>query len=295
MSAVPQNHLPSELVHAILIQMRDDDENHLPIKRGLASCSQICRYWAAAIRPELFRDLTLRSGDDVSLLIAFLDADSLQPALSGCIHSLDVVEDQASTGPPWSHQMVRLHRHLPRARIPGWVVKDAPAASDGQDPQAPKSMSPLPFSTLPRALPRSTLFQITSLKLSGLSLRSLRGLASLVRNQILCEQLELDNVTFREETPDEIQLRRVASRSVLYMIEILHVRLDRDAILYWMKASRILFACRDHERLDTAILELVANYLHLLVSHSGRQNQNHSMLLWKKTDNSGMYDHPLSG
>ena len=204
MSTVPQSHLPPELVHAILIRMRDENENYLLIKRGLASCSQTCRYWAASIRPLLFGSLTLRSREDVAQLVASLDADYLQPALSDCIHSIDVVEDQASAKSPCSHQLIRLHRRLPRADFLGWTVKGAPAASDGQDLRALKTRSLLPFSTIPRTLPPSTLHQFHRLTLTGLSLRSLQDLASLVGNQILCEQLILDNVTFTEEAREEM-------------------------------------------------------------------------------------------
>ena len=273
MSTVLQSHLPPELVHAVLMRMNDWDKNG-QIKCGLASCSQTCRYWAASIRPLLFQSITLCSGEDVSQLVAFLNADSLQPALRGCIRHLRVVEDQASAKSPWSHQLLmRLHRRLTHADIVGWTVKGAPAASDGQDPQALNSRPLLPFSTIPRTLPPS-LHRVTYLTLSGLSLRSLRDLARFVGNQITCEMLELDNVTFREETPDEIQLRRVpASRSLLEFITISHDLLDRDAILSWMKTPCILFASQGHERLDNSTLELVDNYLHLIVSHSDRQDQ----------------------
>ena len=67
---VLQIHLPSELVHATLMQMKDQDEVYEPIKHGLASCSLTCRHWAVFIRLLLFERLTLRSGVDVSLLIA---------------------------------------------------------------------------------------------------------------------------------------------------------------------------------------------------------------------------------
>ena len=274
MSSVPQTYLPPELVHAVLIRMEDRDGDYQIIKRGLASCSLICHYWAASIRPLLFRQLTLRSGEDVSLLVAFLDADSFQPALSGCVEYFNVTEDRASAGPPWSHHLMKLRNRLPRAGFLNWKVKGVPAAPADQYPLKRPSPSSLPFSALPRTLPPSISHRVSTLTLSGLSLRSLRDLASLVGNQILCGELILDNVTFREETPDEIQLRRVpASRSILYSIRISHDLPDRDAILYWMKTSHTLFASQGHEQLDGSTLAFVENYLHLLVAHSGRQGQ----------------------
>ena len=84
MSSVRQIYLPSELVHAVLIRTEDFGRNGL-IKRGLASCSLTCKHWAVLIRPMLFMHLTLSSAEDVSRLVAFLNADVLEPALSYCI------------------------------------------------------------------------------------------------------------------------------------------------------------------------------------------------------------------
>ena len=295
MSTVPQIRLPPELVHAILIQMRDRDEHRYPIKRGLASCSLTCRYWAPSIRPLLFEMLTLRSGEDVSQLVAFLDADSLQPALNSCIHYLCMVEDQALAESSWSHQLIRLTRRLPEACILHWAVKGSSAASDSQHLLVRNRMSPLPFAALPRTLPPSILGRVFRLTLSGLSLRSLRDLARFLGNQMSCYGIELENVTFAEESVEEVQLHRApAFRSVLDSIRVSHGLLGRDAILYWMKTSRTLFSSQGHERLDNNILELVESYLHLLISRTGRQDQIQHFLLWKAQRESGMYFHPLS-
>ena len=284
MSAVPQIYLPPELVHAVLMRMEDWGKNG-QIKRGLASCSLACRYWATLIRPLLFEEITLRSGEDVSQLVASLDADFLQPALSNCIEYINVVEDQTLAVPLWSHQLMRLAPRIPLASIWQWNVEDAPAASNDQSPQKPASR--LPFSALPKTLPPSALPRVHFLTLSGLALRSLRELARFVGNQI-CEELVLDSVTFAEESADEIQLRRVpASWSKLVSIHISHGLLDRDAILYWIKTCHIPFASQGHERLDSDTLELAVNYLYLLISHPGRQDQIlHLRFLKETTKNS---------
>ena len=181
MSSVQQIYLPPELVHAALIRLEDFGKNGLN-ERGLASCSLTCLHWAVLIRPLLFRHITLRSGEDVSQLVAFLNTDILRPALSYCIRGLILIEDQTSVGPPWGHQLMRLAGRLPRYAVRNWTAKGAPAVSDGQPSLARRS--PLPFSALPRTLPR-TLFRCTvhllaCLTLSGLSLRSVQDLANFV-------------------------------------------------------------------------------------------------------------------
>ena len=293
MSTVPQIYLPAELIHAVLIRVEepDDKDETQVLKRGLASCSLTCRHWATSIRPLLFEELTLRSGEDISQLVAFLDADSLQPALSSCIRFINVAEGQASAGPPWSHQLMRIVQRTPFASICQWTVEGAPAVADNQHLPV---RSPLPFAALPRTLPPSILRYIQLLTLSGLSLRSLRDLANFVGNHI-CKELVLDSVTFAEETADDIQLRRVPTpRSALMSIRVTHGLLDRDTILYWMKSCHILFASRDHERLDNSILELATDYLHLLLSHSGHQDQTRHLHLSKQIEDNGMCFHPLS-
>ena len=82
---------------------------------------------------------------------------------------------------------------------------------------------------------------------------------------------------------------------MLWLISVSHGLLDRDAILYWMKTSHILFTNRGNERVDNATLELAESYLHLLVSHSGRQDQIQRLQLWKeKAKDVGKYFHLLS-
>ena len=296
MSAVPQNHLPPELVHAIVIRMKDEDKNYMPIKGGLASCSLTCRYWAGLVRPLLFEELTLRSGEDVSLLVAFLDADALQPTLSGCIRYVHVVENQASAGSPWSHQLIGLARWLPHLEWYSWTAKGAAAASDGQ--RIPQRRSPLPFAALPRTLPRSILplrVSFAALFLSGLSLRSVRDLANFMVHQMPCSSLVLHNVTFAEETVAGTQLRRSStSRSTLNFIRVEHGLENRDTVKRWVKISNILFATRGHERLDDVTLALVGGYLHLLLLHSGRRDRIQQLDVVRLSMQDGRYFYPLS-
>lgn len=168
MTTFTQIYIPSELVHAVLERMWDCDDNGR-IKRGLASCSLTCRYWAAIIRPLLFEELMIHSREEIRQLVAFMDADFLEPTLSKCIQFLNVIEDQASVGPPWSHQLIRLASRLPGLLIDSWTVKGAPTFSNSQHRLARRS--PLPFLVLPRTLPRCILHHVESLILSDLSVR----------------------------------------------------------------------------------------------------------------------------
>ena len=295
-STVPQIHLPPELVYAVLIRVDDLDDDDQPLKRGLATCSQTCRYWAAFLRPLLFWELALRSGEDVSQLLVFLDADFLQPALSGCIYQLNVIEDQASVGSPWGHQLIRLANRLPNGRVFQWIMKGAPAAPDGQHPLNLRK-PPLPFVTIPRSLPRSILGCVQSLTLSGVVLRSVQDLVSFLAHQMLCPRLVLDNVTFVEETAEEIRVRRVPasrSESALVAITMSHGLQDRDAVQRWMKTSNVLFASQGLERLDEIALTLVESCLNLLVLHSGRQTQAENLRLLRRDYSRSRYFHPLS-
>ena len=292
MSSVQRVYLPSELVHAVLIRLDDFDwYRNKAIKRGLASCSLTCRHWAVLIRPMLFMHLTLSSGEDVSQLVAFLNADFLEPTLGYCILSLRFIEDQASAGPSWGHQLIRLAERLPRCSFRTCTVKGAPAVPDSQQPLACRS--PLPFSTLPRTLFRSRMHQFTQLTLSGLSLRSVQDLANFVAHQMSCERLALDNVTFAEETAGEIRLRRVpASRSVLEWIHVSHTFQDRDTVQRWMKTSSILFASQGLVPPGDITLALVESYLHVLLSHSGREDPIQHLGILRHGLNEGECFHP---
>ena len=133
---------------------------------------------------------------------------------------------------------------------------------------------------------------LAHLILSGLSLRSVQELVSFVAHRISCEELVLENVTFAEETAEEIQLRRVpASRSVLEWIRVSHTLQDRDAIQRWMKTSSILFASQGFVRPDDTTLALVESYLHALLSHSGHAAQIQHLHVQRSNMNDGVYFH----
>lgn len=63
-------------------------------------------------QPLLFEELTLRTGQDVSDLVAFIGADYLEPTLSGYVYRLIVVDDPASAEVPCSRQLMRLRKRL---------------------------------------------------------------------------------------------------------------------------------------------------------------------------------------
>ena len=85
--------LPSELLRPIAIWLGRSKSSFLqPLdKRGLAASSLTCRDWAKVIRPFIFRDLTLRSPEDINDLIVILSWIFFRSLglIHALIHTLD--------------------------------------------------------------------------------------------------------------------------------------------------------------------------------------------------------------
>ena len=193
-----QKYLPDELVNAIIIRMEEQDDDYLPIKRGLTSGSLTCRHWASLIRPMLFTYLTIRSAEDIAQLLAFVDRpDNLDPTLEDCIVWLNIIEDRESSNIPWSHQMSRLGQRLPALQSVTSTIEN----SGADDELHPGHSSPRPLAIIPRTLP-GLIMPLSRLVLSHLRLPSVKVLASYVKH--LCTRtIWLDAVTFvKEDVPD---------------------------------------------------------------------------------------------
>ena len=92
-------------------------------------------------------------------------------------------------------------------------------------------------------------------------------------------------MTFAEETAEESPVRRApASRSVLKWIRVSHGLRDRDAVQRWIKTLNTLFASQGFERLDDITSAAVADYLHVLLSHSGRGDQIQHLNVLREDD-----------
>ena len=95
-------HLPPEITyfiadfvlsHPVTGQRRD--------KGGLTGCAVVCRYWAQAIRPQLFESITLRGLDDVDFLLKSLKSPpSIDLRISGLIRVITYLKADDHI-PPW--------------------------------------------------------------------------------------------------------------------------------------------------------------------------------------------------
>ena len=259
MSDSLQIYLPAELVHAIIVRMEDRDADYRPLKRGLASCSLTCRRWAAIIRPALFHQLTLRSAEDVSQLIALLRVpDFMGCALGDCIRWLEVVDDSASAPGtiPWSHQILRLDRQLPSVSI-ALTIEGAPA--DGL-----KCSSSLLFSLLPRSLPVSAM-ALSQLTLSDLRLQSVQTLLDMVE-YLRVTDIRLYAITFVEGNLGHVRHRRSPPRLHNSRLTVSRCFPDPANLQRWVVISNILLARRASRPLNIATQVLIERYVHLLLS-----------------------------
>ena len=253
-----------------MIRMRDWNDHGTFLKQGLAACSLTCRHWAVLLGPLLFEELTLRTGQDVSDLAAFIDADFLEPTLSGCVHRLIIIDDTASAEVPWSHQLMRLCKRLSSFIIKAWTVKGAPTVPVGQR-VLPERRSPLPFLALPWTLSPSAQPQVSSLVLSGLSLSSVQSLVEFVGHRMPCSEVVVDRTTFAEAL-EEISPRLLHTCGLrsFYALDVFE---DEVSVQRWIKISRMLFASKGHKQADETTLALVGKYLNLLLLRPRHQDE----------------------
>ena len=268
MPDAPQRYLPDELVHAILIRMEDCDEAYNPDKRGLASCSLTCRRWASLIRPLLFEELTIRNAEDIAQLVAFLDGpDPFRPSLRDRIQSLRIIDDRGSSGVPWSHQILRLHRRIAHLNFVYSTIEKSGA--DNELPAGRDSSQPLAI--IPRTLPGS-IMPLECLTLSHLRLSSVKALTSYVQH-LRTNEIELNAVTFVKEDVPDIRRRRRHSDSRPQFVTVSHCFEDIAGLLHWSNVANVLHACQGHLWVDDTCLALAEKYMSILLSLSPDQSR----------------------
>lgn len=137
--------IPPELVYRILSLLATGYYS----KEGLAACSQVCRYWARYLRPLLFKNITLRSLDDIVKILEFLDADVMEPPLAQCIGPGIYIRLRGSQPAPWVHHIPRLSRRLTSKVFISLTEIGADTSRNT------RTQTHLAFYSLPRALPRT--------------------------------------------------------------------------------------------------------------------------------------------
>ncbi|EKM52853.1 uncharacterized protein PHACADRAFT_149780 [Phanerochaete carnosa HHB-10118-sp] len=262
-------YLPGEVVHAILVRVKDRDAEDALLKHGLTSCSLICRHWAKVIRPILFFELNLKSADDISQLIEFLSQpDFLGHSLQNCIHILNIVGDRTPQSIPWVHQMLRLKGRFAFINIT--LVMEGIPEADLPQPEA-KHISLLPFSWLPKTLPMSFGF-LNALTLSGMRVPSIRALVDCVAH-LRVGELTLENITFSKQEVEVFRFRRPRHFSPEFYLSISHCFQDTDDLTRWFRISNFLFARQGYMMLNDVAWALVDKHIPLLLSLTRHQDQ----------------------
>lgn len=205
--------LPPELIRLVIRACLELNEQRKPVKRGLAHCGQVCRYWARLTRPLLFEWLTLTGRADISQLLVFLNSPQiLQRTIGQCIRNVDIVEDHALPDMDLRgdqlfglQQLRQLCSHdlTITLSVKGGPVNDAPTLRP----------TPLPFSTLPRTLPKS-ITGFYSLSLYNLQLPSFKKLSKCI-GTLGPRNVAFGGITFVEPAvPGELGRRRAARSQV---------------------------------------------------------------------------------
>lgn len=169
-------HLPIEVTWRIVAQIPLYYGWPLkPDKKGLASCSLVCRYCAEYIRPVLFECLELRGPGDVDDLFNILaSAPVVAPELSTLIQRIIYVKSDNRV-PAW----LRLRTILNIAPAAKLYVLISPVDNpNGQAPTAIDGNSIL--RCLPRALPTSALPSLGNLDISHVRFAAVSHLTNLV-------------------------------------------------------------------------------------------------------------------
>lgn len=212
MSAVTGADLPSEIIHHVLNELwyskaHPDTSETFNYKRGLSTCSQVCRYWAKIVRPLLFEYLKLESIDDVLQLQRFIDSGSpadIDQPLRRCVHDVTIQQRGPQTA-PWMHHVSRLLRRLDDVNVMLHIVNTAPHEAK-QDHTSIQLRSFLPSHLLPRALPTSFI-PLHGLILQGTCFVSRVQLTRILGGLPLLQSCECRRVSFADDTADLAQNR----------------------------------------------------------------------------------------
>ncbi|EKM52879.1 uncharacterized protein PHACADRAFT_100661 [Phanerochaete carnosa HHB-10118-sp] len=209
--------LPPETLSLILKCLISSTGKHRHLKHGLSASSLVCKFWSEAIRPVLFRELTLRTAEDVRFLKNIVSSHRFTTSsLSGAIEKIYIHQEAPETK-PWLHHVHGLSTRLPKTRFQCTVVN---RASDSE--QAAGCWAP--FRSIPRVTP--SYVRLSELTLHGVVFTSTTELARLVDNFPTLERCTCDQLTFLDPSP-VVQSRRIRRRASL--------------TLWWCNVSR----CKD--------------------------------------------------
>lgn len=136
---------------------RDDDEHLIEVtKRELGLCSLVNRWWAAAFRPRIFEEITLRSVDDVHTLSSFLQSPG--SVVGSYVDYLNL--HPSAIGVPWVHLVHTIvWQRLDRRPVVSLHM-------DHRDEKASSKPLTSVHQLLPRALPPS-FSRFTNLEISN--------------------------------------------------------------------------------------------------------------------------------
>lgn len=257
-------YLPAELVHAILLQVNDWDAEDNRLKRGFTTCSLICRHWATVIRLLLFLELTLRSAEDVSKLLEFLEHPNfLGRPLRDCIRMLNIVNNQQRKEAPWVHHILKL-----RGKFAFLNITVIPAHTSAPEMQLALTetnhLLTVPFAWLPKTLPTSRGF-LRSLTLSNIRFPSIRVLVDAIA-RLRVGELTLDHISFVNQEIEVLRARRVRPTPEFYLTVSRCFPSAADDLACWSRIANLLFASQGYALLNDAAWELLDKHLPLLLS-----------------------------
>ena len=155
---------------------------------SLAQCSLTCRYWAAHIRPVIFRRVTLRSEKMVRAFTALFRSPIAVPGpLGGSVRYLEIKID--NTGRPWLFHVWALLRD---GMLPN--IERIDMSIDGANSQDSRRNDALLDIGLPRRLPSARPIQLDNLTLHNLQFSSYKALVRNLRlhfpKYIFCEEVQ---------------------------------------------------------------------------------------------------------
>ncbi|GJE95625.1 hypothetical protein PsYK624_118110 [Phanerochaete sordida] len=242
-------------------------------KRGLASCSQTCRYWARLSRPVLFFCITLRSADDVGSLLEFLDAhDFLGCSIKDCLKFLHIEEDRTVSIVPWGHQVMLRLSHKVEALDISWKFKGA-SILPKQLLSLKHGRASLPISILPRTLPSPSSPPLERLILCNVQLPTVDVMAAMMRRTLI-RDITFDNVTLPAGyTASELSLQPLHRRYGIPICVTVRSSIEDIARLpSWIRLCDLFCTSREYPLVDTEFEALAAQYLERLVSlHSAQK------------------------
>lgn len=186
--------IPEELFEDVLWHVCDFDRMfNRAEKKTLSKLALVCRYWARMCREDLFRDITLRTLDDVHHFRELCD----RPALSGLspisqfIYIIHAKPDRNDK--PWLHHLflflIPMLRTLRMNR--GFISLHVKVLPLGGHTQSWRTLDP----SLPRSLPGS-LMLVHDLHLDGTYFVDGRALLRLLSSIPALERVLATGVTF---------------------------------------------------------------------------------------------------